>query len=551
MTRMALLGFHFVDGVVIVVYLSVLVLIGGYFSRNQDSLDDFIKGRRQLGWLPIGVSLMAALNSGIDFIQTPAMVYTVGLVFVTLILGWIPLYPWISRVTIPFYQRLNVYSAYEYLERRFNVGVRTIGSLIFVFWRVGWMGGALYVPILAFQGTTGIEDKRVSTLMAIVLGVVVTTYTMLGGIKAVIWTDVVQFCIMFAGLFTMLVVIVSQMPGGVPEIYALVRDAPRLNLTAHFPEMAGATAWDKIYRYFTTEVTAIGIILAVLITYITTYTCDQVAIQRFQTAKSIKDARSAIIINAVTDSVWIVVLGLVGLALFAFYTVSPMPEGSQNSLVVPYFLREYVPVGLTGLVLAAITAASLSSVDAAINSTTSVIIVDIYSRLFLGRIRPAQNLTPREERQEVLVSRCTNVVLGIIMIGIACFIPRMEKGELYQAVNKILSAFFGPLLGIFLLGMFSKRASSAGVIVGATAGVGTSLFFAFFSETPWLHEVCGSLFGSRFVEFFREISWTWPSPFGIVAVIFVGYVASLFLPDRPTGEPPLTFRRVMEMRAIR
>ncbi|MEX2306808.1 MAG: sodium/solute symporter [Pirellulales bacterium] len=544
---MALFGFHLVDGLVIVIYLAILVWIGAYFSKRQKSLEDFIKGGKQVGWLPIGVSLMAALNSGIDFVQTPAVVYAVGLVFITLILGWLPLYPYISRVTIPFYQKLDVYSAYEYLERRFNVAVRTIASLIFVLWRVGWMGAALYVPILAFQGATGIEDKEVSTTIAIGLGVVVTTYTMLGGIKAVIWTDVLQFCIMFAGLFTMLAVIVWQMPGGIPEIYEIVRDAPRLNLTAHIPEMASATGWEKVRLYFTTEVTVVGIILAVLINHFTAYTCDQVVIQRFQATKSLKDARRAIVINALSDSLWIAVLGLVGLALFAFYSISPMPEGSQNSLVVPHFLREYFPIGLTGLVLAAITAASLSSVDAAINSTTSVVMVDIYSRLFLGQVRPAENLTPNEQKKQVLVSRLTNAVLGIIMISIACYIPYMEKGELYQAVNKILSAFFGPLLGIFLLGMFSKRASGPGVIVGAVTGIATSLFFSFFSEAPWLQDVCGRVFGTQFVEFFREVSWTWPSSFGIVAVVVVGYLASLAIPSERTDQPPLTYRRVMAM----
>ena len=210
---MGLFGLHLIDIVVIVAYLALLVWIGAYFSRKQNTFEDFAKGGKQIGWLPIGVSLMAALNSGIDFVQTPAVVYAVGLVFITLIVGWIPLYPWISRVTIPFYQRLDVYSAYEYLERRFSLSVRTIASLIFVSWRVGWMGAALYVPILAFQGATGNEDKQVSTLIAIVLGVVVTTYTMLGGIKAVVWTDVLQFCIMFVGLFTMLAVVISANAG--------------------------------------------------------------------------------------------------------------------------------------------------------------------------------------------------------------------------------------------------------------------------------------------------------------------------------------------------
>jgi SSS family transporter len=544
---MGLFGIHLIDVLVIVAYLALLVWIGAHFSRKQKSLDDFVKGGKQVGWLAIGVSLMAALNSGIDFVQTPAVVYAVGLVFVTLIVGWIPLYPWISRVTIPFYQKLEVYSVYEYLERRFSLTVRAIGSLIFVLWRVGWMGAALYVPVLAFQGATGIEDKRVSALIAVVLGVVVTTYTMLGGIKAVIWTDVLQFGIMFAGLFTMLAVVVAQTPGGISGIYEVVRDAPRMNLTAHIPEMATASGWEKVRLYFTTEVTAAGIILAVLVSHFTAYTCDQVVIQRFQTSKSLKDARMATVINAISDSLWIVVLGFVGLALFAFYANAPMPEGSDNSLVVPYFLKEYFPIGLKGLVLAAITAASLSSVDAAINSTTSVIMVDFYTRLVLGQQRPADDLSPQEKRRQVTVSRITNVAIGIIVISVACYIPHFEKDEIYQAVNKILSAFFGPLLGIFLLGMFSHRASSRGVIVGAAAGIATSLFFSFFSEAPWLQQLCGRVFGASFVEFFFDVSWTWPSSFGILAVIIVGYLASLVMPAKPSNDPPLTFRRVMAM----
>jgi solute:Na+ symporter, SSS family len=544
---MAVNGFHLVDGLVIAFYLALLVWIGAHFSRKLESLEDFVKGRKQVGWLPIGVSLMAALNSGIDFVQTPAVVYAVGLVFITLIVAWIPLFPYISRITIPFYQRLDVYSAYEYLERRFNVTVRSIASLIFVLWRVGWMGAALYVPILVFQGATGIEDKQTSSMIAIVLGVVVTTYTMLGGIRAVIWTDVLQFGIMFIGLFTMLAVVVANMHGGIHEIYVVVRDAPRLNLTAQVPEMAQAAGWEKVRLYFTTEVTAFGIILAVLTSHFTAYTCDQVVIQRFQTAKSIKDARRAIVINALSDSLWIAVLGLVGLALYAFYSTSPMPEGSQNSLVVPYFLREYFPIGLKGLVLAAITAASLSSVDAAINSTTTIIVVDFYTRLVLGQVRPVENLTLKEQKRQVVISRAINAVLGMIMIAVACYIPYMEKGELYQAANKILSAFFGPLLGIFWLGMFTRRTSSGGVIIGALIGMTTSLFFSFFSEMPWLQRACGGIFGTPFVDFFKEVSWTWPSSFGIAVVIIIGYLASFVFPAPKTDQPPLTYRRVMAM----
>lgn len=543
---MKIIGIHIIDLLVVVAYLALLVWIGAYFSRKQKSLDDFVKGGQRVGWLAIGVSLMAALNSGVDFVQTPAVVFAVGLVFLASIASWVLVIPYVARITIPFYQKLEVFSAYEYLERRFNLTVRTLASLIFVLWRVGWMGAALYVPVLAFQGATDIHDKRVSAIIAITLGIVVTTYTMLGGIKAVIWTDILQFCIMFTGLFIMLAISISHTPGGVSKIYEIVDSAQRLNLTANIPNLASAGGWEKVRLYLTTEVTAVGILLAVLVSRFTSYTCDQVVIQRFQASRSLKDAQIATAITALSDTVWMVLLGIVGLALFAFYASSPMPEGSPNSLVVPYFLKTYFPIGLTGAVLAAITAASLSSVDAAINSTTSVIMVDFYTRLVLGRVRPDEDASEQERQRQVTISRLINALIGIIMISVACYIPHMQKGEIYQAVNKILSAFFGPLLGIFVLGMFSSRASSKGVLIGAICGILTSLFFSFFSEAAWLQYWSGRLFGSTFVDFFFEVSWTWPSSFGVSVAIIVGYLASHVFP-RPTSEPPLTYSRVMTM----
>jgi SSS family solute:Na+ symporter len=542
---------HFLDIAVIVVYLGILTAIGAYFYRRQKSLDDFVKGGKEIGWFTIGISLMAALNSGIDFIQAPAMVYVVGLVFVTLILSWIPAYPWIAFVTLPFYKRLNVYSAYEYLERRFDVGVRTIASMIFILWRVGWMGAALYIPIKAFQGAFDLGPDYSLTWMIILLGTVVTTYTMLGGMKAVIWTDVTQFGIMFVGLATMLTIIIINYDGGIADMWRIVTENKRHLLTAQIPEMEAAkTLGAKAYHYFTFEVTAVGVIMAVTISRLNAFTCDQIAIQRFQATKTVKEARNAFIINAFSDSIWMIFLGFVGLALFAFYLANPMPEGKQNSDVVPYFLHLYFQPGLRGLVLAAITAASLSSVDAAINSTTSVIVVDFYNRLVHGRVRPAENMDANEQRHQVFVSRLVNVTLGIVMIIICIQIPNMNKSEIYQAINKILGAFFGPLFGIFLLGMFSKRARSLGVLVGAVCGLMTACFFSFFSELMWLQRICGDLFGPKFVDFMENISWAWPSPFGIAVVLIVGYglslLLNLILPLRK-DEKPLTWFEVMKM----
>jgi len=533
-------GLQWVDALIIVVYLCGLTGIGLYFSRRQKSLDDYIRGGRQLGWLTVGVSLMAALNSGLDYIQAPAAVFAIGIVFIMGFIAWIPAYPWISRVTLPFYKRLDVYSAYEYLEQRFGLSVRTIASGIYVLWRVGWMSAAIYVPCLAVHAATG--GSLNITLMVVVLGSVVTIYTMLGGMRAVIWTDVTQFCIMFGGLTATVLFIVSQIPGGFSEVWVVAGEAGRLNFTGNVAP--GADLGERFVNYMTTEVTFFGIATLLVLARFTAYTADQIAIQRFQSSRSLDEARKSFLISAVSDTVWMFVLGFIGLALFVYFHHFPFPEGMQNDHVLPYFMSQLFPVGLTGIVIAAIFAASLSSVDAAINSVTSIIMVDFYNRLILGRKRPAKNLGDSENRHQLRISRSINLCLGITMIFIATNIEGM--GEIYQAGNKILGAFFGPLFGIFVLGMFSRRTHSAGVVIGALAGLFSSCFASFFSEIGWLQSVCGRIFGEGFVYFFTNLSWQWPSPIGVTTTLVVGGLASILIPGPSSEETPLTFREVMK-----
>lgn len=528
-------GLHAIDLAIILLYFCVLGGIGLYFSRKQQTLHDFIRGGGdKLGWLTLGLSLMAALNSGLDYISAPAVVFGVGMVFIMSWISWILLYPWVSRVTLPFYQKLDVYSAYEYLELRFGPAVRTVAAGIFILWRIGWMGAAIYVPCLAVKAATG--GRLDIPTMVIPLGLIVTFYTMLGGMRAVIWTDVAQFCIMFGGLAGTLGYIVSQIPGGFSELMSVAGDAGRLDLWGRVPEGSG------IAGFFTTEVTAIGITLSVALGRAAAFTADQIAIQRFQSSRSLGEARSSFVVNAVTDTIWMVALGFVGLALFAFYQHHPLPAGMQNDRVLPYFMLTHFPSGLTGLVIAAIFAASLSSVDSALNSTTSVVMVDFYNRLKLGRRRPEMELPPEEERRQLVISRAVNLAVGLLMLVVATNIERM--GEIYSACNKILGAFFGPLFGIFVLGMFVRRCRSVDALVGAFAGLCASCFVSFFSAIPVLQSLGGSLFGDGFVDFFMHLSWTWPAPTGITTAVLAGALSSFVLPGR-RQEEPLTFAEVM------
>lgn len=533
---------HALDWMLLTIYLGSLTAIGVYFSRRQSTVATFLQGDARVGWVAVGLSLMAALNSGMDYIQTPAIVYVFGTVYVALILTWIPLYPWVAWVTVPFYRRLNVVSAYEYLERRFGLGVRLVASTIFILWRISWMGVALYVPCLAMKGATG-NDLDVTTL-AIILGAVVTSYTMLGGMQAVIWTDLLQFCVMFGGLFATVAIIVNQVPGGVAAVWSHAVDSGRLSLEAPLPELPSADLGTRMVRYLTTEVTLWGTLCFIVIGRMATYTSDQVAVQRFQTMGSYREARNAFVVSALADMVWMVVLGGVGLSLFAYFQSHPFPAGLKNDLILPYFMSQHFTAGFTGLVVASILSASLSSVDAALNATTSVIVVDFYNRWWLGRQGAVAGLTEPEQRRMVWVTRAINLALGVAMILIAASVEHF--GEIYTIGNKLFGAFFGILFGVFALGMFSRAASGRGVLCGALAGLATSCFFSFFSALTPLHDAIRFAWGEASVEFCARISWQWPPVLGIAVTLIVGELASRCLPQR-VAEAPLTYWRVMEL----
>jgi len=164
--------FGWLDAAIIISYLLILAGIGVYFSRKQKNLEDFFLAGRSMGWVPVGMSLMAALNSGIDYLMEPFKVFTYGLIFIFTAVSWIFLYPWVAYVTLPFYRRLNVYTAYEYLEARFDGSVRTLAASIFLLWRLGWMATAIYVPSLAISATTGLSLGAT----IVVLGGMVTLY---------------------------------------------------------------------------------------------------------------------------------------------------------------------------------------------------------------------------------------------------------------------------------------------------------------------------------------------------------------------------------------
>jgi SSS family transporter len=511
------LTIHWLDALVIIVYLAMLLLIGSIHFRRQSNLTDFFLAGREMRWFVVGASLMAALNSGIDYLMQPSAMIKFGVYTMVGNFSWLLLYPYVFFVTLPLYRRMGVISAYEYLERRFSIGVRTLTAGIFVLWRLGWLATALYVPALALSVLTGNQVSAVTLIL--VIGTVVTLYTMMGGIRAVIWTDLMQFFIMFTGLAVTIVIVLKNVDGGFLEILGNWNQIGKEAITRLSPAAAEGGLISKMTGFFLIPMTLTGVFMATMVARLTTYTSDQVMVQRFQTARTIRDARQGFVITAASDFVWMMALAFIGLALFTFFQASfgGLPDWALDhpDQIYPYFMTQVFPIGMTGLVVAAILAASLSSIDSAINSLTSVVMVDFYRRLYRGETIGHEDKSKGADRRQVRVSRIITVLVGITGITLSCNVSKL--GSLIEISNKLINSFTGPILGIFLLGMFTRRANARSVLIGGTIGVLVTLFTAF-------QEQIYDLLNIRADEF---ISFLWPSTFGFLATFLIGYASSL------------------------
>jgi SSS family transporter len=505
---------------IIASYLAALATIGVIFSRRQTSLDALLVAGGRMPWLPVGLSLMAALNSGIDYLTQPSATIQYGLVLLVGTLSWLVVSYWVSAIAFPFYRRLRFYSVYEYLEVRFDVRVRTLAAGIFVAWRLGWMATALYVPCLAIHAVTGGAIDL--TVMIVVLGALVTLYTMLGGIKAVIWNDVIQFGVMFSGLAATVYVVASNVPGGLAEVWRTAQDAGKTSLWVAWSDESRSGVWPAISAFFTQPVTVPALLSGLIVGRLAQYTSDQVMVQRIKTTQTLGDARHAFAVNAAGDVLWMAGLSFVGLALFASFNHNPAPAGLPADRMLPYFMATAFPAGVVGLVIAAILAASLSSIDSAIHACSSVLLVDGYHRLVRGQPAAPWSAPPTESpRSEVVMLRLASLLVGAAGTVLACSVPGI--GTLIEIANKLINAFTGPLFGIFVLAMFTTRVGALAVLAGGMAGAIASYGVAYHSP----------------------IGFLWPSTFGLVTTILVAAAVALARRDAPNTEA-LTWWAVMK-----
>ncbi len=491
---------HFVDWIVLGLYAVGMLAAGWYYSRRTATTDDFLLGGRNMSPWMVGLSLFATLLSTLTYLAIPGEMIKYGpmvlsqlvaVPFIAIVVGWL---------LIPIIMRQRVTSAYEILETRFGLGVRMMGSVFFVTLRLFWMSlvifataNAVLVPVLRL-------DPSASPWICAVLGLVTVAYTSMGGLRAVVLTDVVQVFILFGGAALVLILTTIDL-GGVSAWWP--REWP--------------THWQRPVFWVDADArfTFAGGFLAFFTWYVCTAGSDQMAIQRYLATRDARAARRMLNVSLLSTLLLMPFLAMVGLALMAYFYARPEMLGSGEAVheagdrLLPIFIVRGLPVGVSGLVIAALLAAVMSSLSSGLNSVCSVVTADFIDRFRKHRV---------SESSHVRLAKYVSLAIGIIVVLLSSLFGYVE-GNLLELCYKIANLLTVPLFMMFFMALFIPWATVPGTYAATAASLVVAVAFAYQQEL-------GLVFMSEW-----GLSFVWMGPAAFIAGAAAGILVSL-LPAR-------------------
>jgi SSS family solute:Na+ symporter len=469
-----------VDLVIIAVYLISITFFGLRFRKSQRSLRDYFLADRNIPWWAIALSIVGAETSTLTVIGTPGIAYAGNFGFLQIIFGYLLGRIVVSFLFIPQYFRGEMFTAYQLIDRRFGKKLHRITAAVFLATRAAAEGvrvWAVAIVISIALGTGGIAS--VAIVMALTL-----IYTFEGGMAAVIWTDVVQLVIYVGGTVVGFITLLHLVPGGWPAIHSIAAGAGKLQV------LNFSLNFHITYTFWA------GLIGGMFLNT-ATHGTDQLMVQRLLVARNQRDSRTALLVSGVVILVQFTLFLLVGAALWVFYLKAPHGSFATNDYVFPTFIVEHMPHGISGLLIAAILAAAMSNLSAALNSLSSTTMIDFYLRR-----KPETS-----DKKRLALSRTSTLIWGVVLFGLA--IASRYGGNVLEKGLTIASLAYGGLLGVFLLGLLTRRAKQSGAIVGMLCGLALNVYI-----WRWTH-----------------IAWTWYVTFGSITTFIVGYLASLLEAD--------------------
>ncbi len=464
-------------------YLLLLAAIGLYFARREKSTEQFFLGGRSIPWWAAGLSLLATQVSSIGFMAVPAKSFATDWAYFAGVATWFLVVPIVTAVYIPLFRRLEVTSAYEYLEARFNLPVRWFGSAAYSALQLGRMAVVLYLPALALSAVTGL-DSRISILT---MGALCTLYTAAGGLEAVVWTDVLQAVILVGGALLCVVFVILGIEGGASRFYEIALADGKFELGRFDGGLTTAAIWVVLVGNFFQRLAGL--------------TSDQAVVQRYLSTADKRQSIRALWTDVAASIPWAIIVFSLGTALYVYYKLHPerLSPAVDVDGVVPLFVAQQLPAGVSGVIIAAIFAAAMSSLDSSIHSTATVWVTDFYARL-----APHSSDTVR-----LRLARCLTLALGVFATIAALMLAAADVRSLWDLFQSIVGLFAGGLAGLFILGLFTRRTNGPGALVGVAASA-----MVLYAAQPRVH-------------FFL-----YPAV-GLLGCVAAGYVAGFILPGIP------------------
>ncbi len=476
----------------VVIYLLLMLWVGWICSKRNQTTNDYFRGGQRIPWWAAGLSIFATMLSAITYMAIPAAAYTDGWELF-LANTYIVIMPLIVFVYLPFYRRLDVTSAYEYLERRFSLATRWTGSLLFILYQCGRIAVVLYLPSLALST---VSDLDVETCI-IGIGLLCIAYTVVGGMEAVIWTDVIQAIILIAGAVISLVYLSLHIDGGLGEAIRIASSSQHLF-------ESGNWSWDL------TVTSAWVIMIGSLFHHLLPYSASHDVVQRYLTTRDQKAAARGIWLNAILSVPAQGAFFAIGTGLFVFYKQHPekMDISLQNDAVFPFFLVSELPWGLAGLIVAGIFSASQSTLSSSINSISTAYVVDFYHRLW----------PLKSDAKCLRVAKWVTVTVGIIGIAIALVLAKTDIRSAYSTFIGLLGTLGGILSALFVLGIFTRRSHAVGALSGAIVAATVVMTI-------------------RWIQPLQVFAY---APIGLLTCVTVGYLLSLIIPAKQPSLKGLT-----------
>lgn len=513
-----------IDIAVILIYFVIILWIGLSQRSKEASVEEYSLGNRSIPWWPILASILAAEISAATFLGAPGEGFSLrNYTYAQLCLGTVLARLLVAWLFIKKFYDYGVVSIYEFLEIRFGKITRCVGSLIFLLTRTLASGTRLYVAaiflVLGFEITLGrppSEEEEILIYGGILTLIVCLTaiYTTIGGIKAVIWTDLIQASILVVSLISTLGILLFAIPGGFAGAQSVLQQPTDLQIF-DLGITSGGSLWRNIFNILNTEYTLFAALLGSTFITLATHGTDQDMVQRMLTAKNPTESRRAVILSGIIDIPIVLTFLSVGILLYVFYHYYPDPRlPAKSSYVFPFFVLTKMPAGLRGLVVAALLATAMGSLSTALNSLAT----SFYRDFYLSYIASSDT----SDRKKILAIRMATIGFSILLVlvgmGTAWIVVKKPDTRILPIVLGSFGYTYGSLLGVFLVGLLTRRGNDFGNMLAMFAGF---VVVALFSHLP---QDIATLIGIRislYFDLFPPIAFPWRILFGSVTTFVV------------------------------